>query len=75
VEGLLVEAGAVAFVTGEAVAGVAEIHLPHEGIAGGLGQDGGAGHAEGEPVTFDEGSLVPFELGEKEEIGKKVIRG
>jgi hypothetical protein len=73
-DGLPVEAGAVAFVTGEAITGVLAVGEAHDGIPGGLGQDGGAGYAEGEAITFNEGGLIPFELGKKEVIGKKVIR-
>ena len=73
-DGLLVEAGAVAFVTGEAVARVLAVGDAHERIPGGLGQDGGAGYTEGELVPFDEGGLGEVEVGENEVIGKKVIR-
>jgi hypothetical protein len=74
-DGLLVEAGAVAFVTGEAVARVLAVGEAHEGIAGGLGEDGSAGNTEGEPITFNEGELVPFELGKYEVVGEEEIRG
>ena len=70
---MLVEAGAVAFVTGKAVTGVPAVSKAHEGIPGGFGKDGCAGNAEGEPVAFDEGGLVPFELGENKVIGNQVI--
>ena len=69
------EAGAVAFMTGEAVTGVLAVGEAHEGIAGGLGEDGGAGNTEGEAVTFNEGDLVPFELGKYEVVGEEEIRG
>ena len=74
-DGLLVQAGAVAFVTGKGVAGIAGIHCAHEGIPGGLGQVGGAGDAEGELVAFDEGGLGEVEVGEKEVVGEEVIGG
>jgi hypothetical protein len=73
-DGLLVEAGAVAFVTGKGVAGIAGIHCAHEGIPGSLGQDRSASNAERELVAFDQGGLVPFELWENEVISEKVIR-
>ena len=72
-DGLLMEAGAVAFVTGKVVAGILAVGGAHEGIPGGLGQDGGAGNAEGEPVAFDEGGLGEVEVGENEVVSNKVI--
>ena len=73
-DGLLVETGAVAFVTGEAVARVLAVEGTHESIPGGLGEDGGAGDAEGELVAFDEGGLGEVEIGENKVVGEKVIR-
>ena len=58
---------------GKAVTGVLAVSEAHERIPGGLGKDRCAGNAEGEPVTFDQGSLVPFELGENKVVGNKVI--
>lgn len=68
-DGLPVEGGAVAFVTGEAITGVLVFGQAHDDIPGCLGQDGCAGNTEGEPVSFNKSGLVPFELGENQEIG------
>jgi len=67
-DGLLVEAGAVAFVAGKAVAGVLAIQAAHEGIPGGFGKDGGSGNAEGKLVALDEGGLGEIEVGENKVI-------
>ena len=69
------EAGAVAFMAGEAVAGVLEIQGAHEGIPGGLGEDGGAGDSERETVSFYQGGLGEIEGGEEQDVGEEVIRG
>ena len=71
---MLMEMGAVTFVAGEAVSRVLGIEFAHEGIPGGLGQNGCAGNAKGKPVAFDQGGLVPFELGENQVVGYKIIR-
>ena len=69
-DGLLVQAGAVAFVAGKTVAGVLAVRGAHEGIPGCLGQNGSAGYAEGELVPFDEGGLGEVEVGENEIVGE-----
>lgn len=51
------EAGAIAFVPGKAVARVLIIRLAHDGIPCGLGQNGCAGNADGELIAFDKGGL------------------
>jgi hypothetical protein len=73
-DGKLVEAGAIAFVSGKAVARILVLSRAHEGIPGSLGQDRSASNAERELVAFDQGGLVPFELWENEVISEKVIR-
>ena len=68
-DGLLVQAGAVAFVAGEAVTGVAGILFTHERIPGGLGQHGGTRDAQRKLVAFDQGGLGQVEGREEQVIG------
>ena len=70
----MVKASAVALVASKAITGVTDIQFLHEGIPGGLGEDGGGSDGQGKPVAFDEGGLGDFEVGEDQVIGEKVVR-
>jgi hypothetical protein len=62
-----VDGGVVALVAGEAVAGVEGVHLDHQAVAGGLGEDGGGGDGQALGVAADHGAAVELErLGQLE---------
>mgnify|MGYP001016945931 CR=1 FL=1 len=51
-QSFLVQAGAVALVTGKSITGVGGIQLLHEGIAAHFCEHGSCGNAERDAVTF-----------------------
>jgi hypothetical protein len=78
-EGSAVLGGGIALVGGEAVLGVEEVEVSHEGVAVDFGDDGGGGDGEGERVAVEEAGLgagVGY-LGEVEEHGvdEEVVGG
>jgi hypothetical protein len=72
-EGAEVIGSAVAFVLGEAVAGVELVELEHETVACDLGEDTGGCDARAQGIAFDEGGLGKRDAGDVEAVDEDVI--
>ena len=67
--------GAVAFVFGQAVAGIDLIKLHHDTVAGYFSHDGGTGDREAESIAIDDARLGEGYLGQLDEIDEEILRG
>lgn len=64
----------VALVIREAVAGVAHVERPHDGVALDFGEDGGGRNAGGLGVTFNDGLLRDVDLLQPLCINEQALR-
>lgn len=68
------ELGAIAFMLGKSVLGMARVHFHHDSVAGHLGNDTGRGDAETQGVATDQGGLDNRERMDGQAVNEDVVR-